>query len=118
MKPGLDLGPGLKSILQRGEVLVNYPIAKQIGRRSPRPSGQSGQVIVEYMLLLVIVIGLSAMVRNALVESKFIQGFTFQPWAKLDGMIQCGVWLPCGLKNNASGLHPDSGARAISHRPD
>jgi hypothetical protein len=78
---------------------------------------QRGQIIIEYILLLVIIVGLSSLVRNYLVQSRFLQTFTFQPWAKLDGMIQCGVWIQCGLSNPTAGMHPDSASRTISPRP-
>lgn len=92
---------------------------RRSGRKSLnlKASRQQGQVIVEYVLLLVVVLGVARVLVQGLNQMDFIQTLTYKPWAKLDGMIQCGVWQACGTNSIKAGLHPEDMARAISLRP-
>ena len=80
-------------------------------------SNQSGQAILEYILMLVVVLMLGMMVRNSLQKTKFIQNFVFQPWGRLNGMVQCGTWSPCGVDTPTPGLHPNTRERVLSYDP-
>ena len=74
---------------------------------------QSGQLVVEAVLLLTITISLSMMISKSLQEHKFAQKLVAQPWSTLSGMIECGVWSGCG-----KGKHPNAINRDLSLRPD
>ncbi len=78
---------------------------------------QSGQIIIEYVLLMVVVLTGSFMVQKFLKDKKFIQNFTFEPWGKLNGMIQCGTWSKCGVESPTAGQHPNSKERVLSLKP-
>ena len=79
----------------------------------------SGQIILEYILLMVVVLGLSAILRDFLRDQNIAATFTFEPWGKLDGMIQCGVWTDrCGVGKRTPGFHPTAGERHLTLDPD
>lgn len=78
---------------------------------------QGGQVIVEYILMMVVVLTLSFMVQNFLKEKGFLKNLVFEPWARLNGMVQCGVWNPCGVEVAKGGLHPNAAERVLSYDP-
>ena len=78
---------------------------------------QRGQGVVEYVLMLVIVLGLSRVTIQSLKQMNFIQTLMFSPWERLDGMIQCGVWKSCGTKKPSPDLHPESQPRATTLLP-
>jgi|GEM_PF-2345483 hypothetical protein len=77
---------------------------------------QSGQAIVEYILLTVIIVAISTLVRNLLIKNRAIESLTYKPWSKIDGMIQCGAWRECGYQVGTGQLHPESAERVISVR--
>lgn len=72
---------------------------------------QSGQAVVEIVLLLVLTGAFSLMVSRYLQDSKFAQKLITQPWQVLSGMIECGVWTGC-----KPGMHPHD--RILSYRPE
>jgi hypothetical protein len=81
---------------------------------------QKGQLAVEAVLLMVLSIGIIALAMkffkgnaNGPVVSQLTQG----PWARLSGMIQCGVWEPCGFGNPNPGKNPNTMARTLTLDP-
>lgn len=74
---------------------------------------QSGQALLETVLLLAITVGFSLWITNYLKENQFAQKLVAQPWNTLTGMIECGTWKGC-----AKGMHPNSTNRIISLKPD
>jgi len=78
---------------------------------------QSGQIAVESILLMVVTVGLMLMAMkffkggngNGPIISQLTQG----PWARLSGMIQCGVWEPCGFGAPNPGKNPNTMARTL-----
>lgn len=87
---------------------------------SARTQNQKGQMAVETILLMVITVGLMAMAMkffkgngNGPIVSQLTQG----PWARLSGMIQCGVWEPCGFGNPNPGKNPNTMARTLTLDP-
>ncbi|MCS6838705.1 MAG: hypothetical protein NZ480_07635 [Bdellovibrionaceae bacterium] len=99
---------------------VKCPPNKPMAQRLPLKRSlmaQSGQGVVEYVLLLVVVLAMSSLVREYLLRSRFVQNFTLQPWERLNGMIQCGVWQPCGFTQQIPQLHPESVERVLSLKP-
>lgn len=80
-------------------------------------SSQSGQVVVEYILMMVVVLTLSFMVQKFLKDKGFVKSLVFEPWGRLNGMVQCGVWNPCGVEVAKGGLHPNGAERVLSYDP-
>ncbi len=76
-----------------------------------------GQLLVEAVLLSLIFIGLSYTVVTQLKKIEFLQKITVQPWARLQGMIECGVWDPCGIEVKKGGLHPSTTSRVLTLDP-
>ncbi len=75
---------------------------------------QKGQGTVEMVLLMAIGVGLSLMVTNYLQENQFAQKLFGNPWNRLSGMIECGVWTGCASDK----AHPASSSRILSLKPD
>lgn len=85
--------------------------------KTSRLRNQGGQVIVEYILMMVVMLTISFMIQKWLTEKQFITNFTVKPWEKLDGMVQCGTWKKCGVESPTAGLHPNSAERVLSLEP-
>jgi len=83
-----------------------------------RLKNQKGQIVVEYTLLLVVVIGLATLVTDTIRSTGMLKNLVFEPFAKLDGMIQCGVWEPCGVLVKAKDKHSNAAARVLSLDPE
>ncbi|MEZ0393092.1 MAG: hypothetical protein ACAH59_12800 [Pseudobdellovibrionaceae bacterium] len=72
---------------------------------------QSGQALVEAVLLMAVTVSIGIMVVRFL-EDK-VPSLVTGPWALLSGMVECGNWSGCG-----PGLHPNTLERVISYKPD
>ena len=83
-------------------------------KKARRLNNQSGQAMVEMVLLAAMGVFLTVTVSSLLRSSGFANNLISKPWGKLSGMIECGVWAPCG--QGQKGLHP--GERGLSLRPD
>lgn len=83
-------------------------------KRMKRLNNQGGQAMVEMVLLAAMGVFITVMVSNLLRSSNFASNLIAKPWNNLSGMIECGVWAPCG--QGQKGLHP--GERGLSLRPD
>lgn len=79
-----------------------------------RLKNQGGQVIVEYVLLMVVMLGIGMLVQKGLKDANLFQSFAFEPWQRLNGMAQCGTWSPCGVEVKKGGLHPNTKERVLS----
>lgn len=79
---------------------------------------QRGQIVVEYMLLLVVTVALATLLTTTLRNSGALKAFVFDPFAKFDGMIQCGVWEPCGITAKVPNKHSNTGPRVLSLDPE
>lgn len=75
---------------------------------------EKGQLVVEAVLLIIVMMGAALLLTSKLREMEFVQGLTSKPWAMLSGMIECGVWKPCGKSSPAAGLHPSTSNRVSS----
>ncbi|GIL18799.1 MAG: hypothetical protein BroJett040_25500 [Oligoflexia bacterium] len=75
---------------------------------------QSGQLVIEAVLLIVVMVGAALFLTSKLREMEYIQGLTSKPWSMLSGMIECGAWKPCGKGSPAAGLHPSTSNRVSS----
>ncbi len=74
-----------------------------------------GQGSLEFILLMVLSVALITGAVKALKDMDFINTVTVKPWAVVSGMIECGVWKPCGVTVKVSGYHPSN--RVISYKP-
>lgn len=92
--------------------------AKLGERRRSRLSGQHGQIVVEYMLLMVVVVSLATLLTTTLRNTGALKALVFDPFAKFDGMIQCGVWEPCGITRKVRDKHSNSAPRVLSLDPE
>lgn len=77
---------------------------------------QKGQLVVEAVLLMFVLMGISVAVSNYLQDNQVARKLTAEPWAKLSGMIECGTWNPC--RGSVRGLHPSTIDRANSLKTD
>ena len=75
---------------------------------------QSGQLIVEAVLLMVIMMAVFAMLQAGIKKMDLVGKLTREPWEKISGMIQCGVWQPCGIGQPVPNMHPSTQARVIT----
>ena len=83
---------------------------------------QNGQALVEGVLLMVVMVGILALVLKFLQgggDGPVVQQLTQGPWGRLSGMIQCGVWKPCGINNSpVAQKNPNTRARTLSLKPN
>jgi hypothetical protein len=68
---------------------------KSVNKKSEM-GAQSGQVLIEAILMISLLAGISMALTRALRNYELPKKIALDPWARLDGMIQCGVWQPCG----------------------
>ena len=82
-------------------------------------SNESGQVILEYILILIVALSVGVILQRFLREQEFAANMTVRPWGRLDGMIQCGVWrADCGIGKTATASHPTAAGRVLTQDPD
>lgn len=75
---------------------------------------QRGQFVIESVLLIIVLMGVFTASVKALQDNKFMAKIVEEPWGRIQGMLECGVWgAPTKVcKNMAS-----SSARTISLDP-
>jgi hypothetical protein len=79
-------------------------------------NNQKGQIIVESVLILVIMIGTLTLVSKKVSEMDYVKKLAVEPWARVSGMVECGSWNPCGIGNPAGKKdHPNN--RVVSYDP-
>ncbi|MGE0632995.1 MAG: hypothetical protein AB7O96_11340 [Pseudobdellovibrionaceae bacterium] len=76
---------------------------------------QKGQLVVEAVLLVVVMVALFGFFSNWMRNQEFTKKMISGPWLLLSGMIENGVWLP---PEKARALHPNNLERNISHEGD
>ena len=72
---------------------------------------QSGQMIIESILIMAILLGVTTMTTRYLRDNETIAQLITGPWDMLAGMIQNGVWAP---QDKAKVLHPNFQGRGAS----
>ena len=72
---------------------------------------QNGQMILESILILTILMSLSLVTAQYLKSNEVVARLISGPWANLSGMIQNGVWMPPG---QAEKYHPNHAKRGAS----
>ena len=76
---------------------------------------RTGQMAVEMVLIIALVVGFSVFVGNEFRNRSFIAGLVSAPWKSLAGMIQNGVW---GPSQDTMSQHPNSFSRVTSPEGD
>jgi hypothetical protein len=70
---------------------------------------QKGQMVVEGLLIIVLLFGLTLLVSKAFVDEELLAKVVSGPWKAVDGMIQNGTWAPADKSQafhpNQSGIH-------------
>jgi hypothetical protein len=72
---------------------------------------QKGQLVIEMVLLLTVLVSLISFVSKGLIEKKYLQNLVQKPFEVLQGMAENGSW---GSPNNTKSLHPNLHFRHIS----
>jgi hypothetical protein len=85
-------------------------------KKSLKTKNQVGQASVEMVLLMVLGVAVIFSVFKGLQETNFIGKMIGDPWAKVAGMVECGVWQPCGIGAPKAKLHPGQGSRTLSYK--
>ena len=70
-----------------------------------------GQILIEMILVMTVLVGASVFVSSQFRESNFIAQLVSGPWKNLAGMIQNGVWQP---RDDGMASHPAVQNRWIS----
>lgn len=78
---------------------------------------QKGQIIVESVLIMVLVLAMLTLVSGKLKEMGYVKKLTVDPWARVSGMVECGAWDPCGIGAAAGSKKHHPNNRVVSLRP-
>ena len=76
---------------------------------------QRGQVTVEYILIMVVLVGITLAVRTGLNQSGLMPDLVKKPWKLVAGMLESGVWAEPAAARNA---HPGRFSRHLSFQGD
>ena len=75
-----------------------------------------GQITLEAVLILVVLIGVANLARSYLVEKHdFFSAIIATPWKQIGGMVESGVW---GRKNQVRSKHPNHSFRMYTTKPE
>lgn len=66
--------------------------------------GERGQMVVEMVLMLVVMAGVTIFVTKTFRDNDFIAKLVSGPWESLSGLIQNGVW---GRPGETMSKHPN-----------
>jgi hypothetical protein len=83
--------------------------------KQSRRKNQSGQMVVEAVLLMSVLLGGIYFVGNEMRSRNFIAQLVSGPWLSLAGMIQNGVW---GAPSDTTVQHPNSFHRVSTPEGD
>lgn len=76
-----------------------------------KDKSNSGQMTVEMILIMVILVSLTLFVSNKFKEDELLAAVVSKPWLVLAGMLQNGVWQPVEQSN---AMHPNNFVRHAS----
>lgn len=79
--------------------------------KQKKAKNQKGQVLVEAVLLLVLVVGMWSVFAKFAKQKKWFENLISGPWQTMSGMIETGVWQPPA---QSRGKHPNNFNRVIS----
>ncbi|WP_413583124.1 hypothetical protein [Bdellovibrio sp. HCB288] len=78
-------------------------------------ANNKGQLVIEAVLLMVVMVGIFVASMNALRGSNFLANMISGPWDRVAGMMESGVWKPA---KDARQMHPNQRSRGISVDPN
>lgn len=84
-------------------------------RHHQESSHESGQIIIEAVLLFAVVAIVFVFTTRVFRDAKLLQAPVAGPWVYLQGMIESGVWAP---PNQARALHPNNPNRQKTVKGD
>ncbi len=79
--------------------------------RTPGLRSQSGQMITEAILILVLLFGVTLLTARYFKDKEVFRTLISGPWVALAGMLQNGVWAP---PNVGAAIHPNAHNRHIA----
>lgn len=85
------------------------------GSPSQPLKNKRGQLVMEAVLLLVVILGVYMTVSRVASENQLMQRLISGPWTALAGMMENGVW---GSPDQVRRNHPHSKSRGISNIGD
>ncbi len=74
---------------------------------------QRGQAIMEAILILALLVSIGTLVSSQFRQNELIGAMVAQPWLRLSGMLQNGVWAD---PRQSAAYHPQQLARKVSTR--
>ncbi len=74
-------------------------------------SSQAGQMTVEMVLLLVVVLAIGLVIQRTFVHGEFANKLVSGPWDQVSGMIENGKF---GKPDKTRGFHPGHGSHHLS----
>jgi hypothetical protein len=77
----------------------------------PNLKSQSGQLIVEAILIIVMLMGATFLAANYFKDKELLKKLVQAPWQSLAGMLQNGEWAP---RDPSAASHPSGHSRHIS----
>ena len=80
-----------------------------------RFSSERGQMTIEAVLILMILVMVFTMVHKQISSKKYLNQIVSGPWAYMQGMIENGVWVAGG--DASKNLHPNVFGRRASPEP-
>ncbi len=77
--------------------------------------GKKGQITVEMVLILAILLFIGYTVRsNFMDKHRLFSAFILTPWEQIGGMMESGVW---GKRNQVRSKHPNQFSRMYTVQP-
>jgi hypothetical protein len=73
---------------------------------------QSGQMVVETILIIVLLLGFAMMASNYFNKHELMKGLVLTPWQSMAGMLQNGAW---GSPSSTNQYHPAAYERHLSY---
>jgi hypothetical protein len=65
---------------------------------------ESGQMTIEAILLMTVILGVALMISSEFREKKYLYKLVGGPWDYIQGMMESGVWAPA---KKAQSMHPN-----------
>ena len=82
-------------------------------KKKSKIRSQKGQVLIEAVLLLTLIVGLWSVFSKVAKQTKWFEKMVNGPWATMSGMIESGVW---AQDKKAQAMHPNHFTRVVSLR--
>lgn len=95
----------------------------QIPFPGSKKNRNKGQIVIESVLLMVVLLGFFIFMTNYIKEKKFVSNLVKEPMNNLATMAAFGTWKkdgctsPGGSKQTIGKCHPNSIARGLSSKP-